>query len=102
MMMYNLFADGFYLVVWGIVLAGSVILLRRGYASAAVSMLLGAAVVLLMGLLNLLMAIPVALRWPGGIGPAKMMMMAGLISTVGMFLFALGFLQLARMTKREG
>ena len=102
MLTYGLLVQTFHLIVWGIVLIGSVILLRRGYASAAVSMLLGSAIALLMGLLNLVMTIPMVFTSIQGIGPAKVMMMARLISAVGLFLFALGFLQLARMAKREG
>jgi cytochrome oxidase assembly protein ShyY1 len=106
MFIFNLLVQAFRLLVWGMVLAGSVILLRRGYVSAAVSMILGAAIVLVMGLLNLVMTIPMTMSMVytsiQGAGPARVMMMAGLIATVGMFLFALGLLQLARMTKREG
>jgi len=102
MMGYSLAIQAFHVVVWAILLAGSVVLLRRGYASAAVSMLLGAAITLLTGLLNLLMTIPMVFTSSAGVYPAKIMIMGGLVSAVGMFLFALGFWQLARTTKREG
>ena len=102
MLMFSLFVQVFHGVVWGMVLAGSVILLRRGYASAGVSMFFGAAIALLMGLLNVFMTTLMMLGVPHGVGPGKIMMMAGLASAVGLFLFALGFLQLARMIKREG
>ncbi len=102
MLTYSFFVRAFALIVWSVVFAGSLILLRRGYASAAVSMLLGAAIALLMGLFNLVMTIPTVLVSARGVNSGKIMMMTGLISLVGMFLFALGFLQFARMTKREG
>jgi hypothetical protein len=57
-------------------------------------MILGAAIVLIMGLLNLVMTIPMTMSLvytsTQGVGPARVMMMAGLMSTVGTFLSALG------------
>lgn len=102
MTMYTVFIGPFYVVAWGVVFAGSAILLRRGYASAAVSMLLGSAISLLITLLNMLMTMRTMYRWIREIGSERITMMTGLISAVGMLLFALGFLQLARMVKREG
>ncbi len=99
---YSLILQALYVVAWIILLVGSVVLLRRGYASAAVSMLLGAAIASLMTIFSLCVTVCLAAGWFRGTYPSKMMMLAGLVSVVGLFLFALGFLQLARMTRREG
>lgn len=100
---YFIFSQAFYLVTWLMVVTGSVVFLRRGYASAAVSTLLGAAVMVLTGALNLLLMVgPLVFIWSRGHDHSRYMMVIGLLSAVGMFLLALGFLQLARMTKREG
>ncbi len=102
MLVLSTILQALHIVVWIIVLVGSVVLLRRGYASAAVSMLLGAAIAMLMVVVNLsFMAVQVS-GWVRGVDLGKMMMMVALVSVVGSFLFALGFLQLARTIRREG
>ncbi len=103
MTIYGLLPYASSLIVWSIVLVGSVILLRRGYAAAAVPMLLGVAIVLAMGLLNLLMMTLVMLgSAQQGTARGRIMMITWLGSIVGIFLFSLGFLHLALTTKREG
>ena len=102
MLGYSLILQALHIVAWVIVLVGSAVLLRRGYASAAVSMLLGAGVAMLMATVGLLFTACQATGWIRGIDLSKMMMLVGLVSVVGLFLFALGFLQLARTIKREG
>jgi hypothetical protein len=105
MMTFGVVLQACHLVVWMIVLAGSIVFLRRGYAIAAVSTLLGACIALLMGALNLfLMTWPFMFRWARQYraDASRFMMVVGLASAVGMFLFALGFWQLARTTRREG
>jgi hypothetical protein len=101
MLGYSLILQALHAVVWTIVLVGSVVLLRRGYASAGVSMLLGSAVAMLMAAVNLSFIACQTFGWVRGINLSKMTMMVGLVSVVGFFLFALGFLQLARTIKRE-
>jgi len=102
MISFSLILQALHLVVYIIMLVGSVVLLRRGYASAAVSMLLGAAVAMLMATVNLSFTACQAFRLVRGINLSQMMMMVGLASVVGSFLFALGFLQLTRTIGREG
>jgi hypothetical protein len=91
------------MALWLMLVAGSVVFLRRGYASAAVSTLLGASVMVLTGTLNLLILIgPLVFKWDPGRARSRFMVLTELAWHVGLFLFALGFLQLARMTRREG
>ncbi len=102
MVAYSLILQTVHIVVWIILLIGSVVLLRRGYASAAISMLLGAAVAMLTATGNLLFTACQITGWIRGIDLSKMMTLVWLASLVGWFLFAIGFLQLARTVKREG
>ena len=102
MLIYSLISQALHIGVWIIMLIGSVVLLRRGYASAAVSMLFGAAISVLMAAVSLSFTAGLASGWFRGSYPSNMMMLVGLASIVGLFLFALGFLQLAMTIKREG
>ena len=101
MLDFSFILQTLHLVAWIIILAGSVALLRRGHANAAVSMLLGAVTAMLMATVNLLFLACQTFRWVRDVNLGKMMVMVGLVSVVGLFLFALGFLQLARTIKRE-
>ena len=101
MLVFSLSLQARHILVWVIVLIGSVALLRRGYASAAISMLFGAAIAGLMATVNLSFTACQITGWIRGTNLSKMTMMAALASVVGSFLFALGFLQLARTVKRE-
>jgi hypothetical protein len=102
MISLSLILQALHLVAYIIMLVGSAVLLRRGYASAAVSMLLGAAVAMLMAIVNLVFMVCQMTRWIRGMNLSEMMIMVALIAVVGSLLFALGFLQLALMTRREG
>jgi hypothetical protein len=100
-MLYGLFIQFCYLAIWSIVLAGGVILLRRGCAHSAMSVLLGAGILLLMEVLSILMMV---LRHVGVMeGPAmsRVSQLLWVPQLLGGFLFALGFLQVARQTQRE-
>jgi hypothetical protein len=101
MLDFSLILQTFHLVAWIIILVGSVALLRRGHASAGASMLLGAVTAILMATVNLSFLACQTFGWVRDVNLGKMMVMVGLVSVVGLFLFALGFLQLARTIKRE-
>jgi uncharacterized membrane protein len=101
MLHFSLIIQALHLAAWVIMLIGSAALLRRGYASAGASMFIGAAAVMLMAIVNLAFFACQAYGWVAGIDLGKMMVMVGLVSAVGLFLFALGFVQLARTVRRE-
>lgn len=101
MTIYYLLVQLLYVLIWTVLLAGSAIFLRRGYAGGAVSALLGAAIALLGALLHLLMTVSVMLGHAKVFASQRVVIALGIPSLAGILLFALGFLQLARTTKRE-
>jgi len=102
MLIYSLISQALHIAVWIIVLIGSVVLLRRGYASTAISMVFGAAITVFMAVVSLSFTAGLASGWLRGSDPSTTWMMVGLASVVGLFLFAIGFLQLALTIRREG
>ena len=102
MLIFSFILQALHIFVWILVLVGSILLLRRGYTSAGISMFLGAAIAGLMATVNLSFAACQVTGWIKGVDVSRMMMMVGLASAVGSFLFALGFLQLTRTIGREG
>jgi len=101
MLVFSLILQALHAIVWVIILIGSAVLLRRGYASAAVSMLLGAAIAALMTTVNLMLTTCQVTGWIRVVNASKMMMIGGLATAVGLFLFALGFMQLALAARRQ-
>lgn len=91
-----------YLAVWGMVFAGGVILLRRGHADSAMPVLLGAGILVLMQILTLGMMLLQTQGLIGGLATSKVYQILWAPQLAGGFLFAFGFLGLARTTIREG
>ncbi len=100
-MLYLLICQLGYLVIWGITIIGSVIFLRRGWTSGAMSALFGSGILMVMQILWLVI---MALQRAGaveGLSAARMYQVMCVPQLLGGFLFALGFLQLARATRRD-
>lgn len=91
-----------YLAVWGTVFAGGVILLRRGHTDGAMPVLFGTGVLVLMEILTLGMMLRQARGLIGGLAASRIYQILRVPQLAGGFLFAFGFLRLARTTKREG
>jgi len=87
-----------YLVVWGIVFVGGVIFLRRGQTNGAVPVLFGSSILMLMQILYLAIMTLTRAGALEGLAVARMYQVMWVPQLVGGFLFALGFLQLARTT----
>jgi hypothetical protein len=96
-MLYSLFIQLSYLVAWSIVLAGAVVLLRRGRTIGTVPILFGAAISILMECFWVLV-VSGAIRMNDSVGMHRVTWIPQLL---GMFFFAVGFLQLARATRKE-
>lgn len=90
-----------YLAVWGTVFAGGVILVRRGQADGAMPVLLGAGILVLMQILTLCMMLLQSWSLIEAPAASKMYQVMWVPQLAGGFLFAFGFLHLARTTKRE-
>jgi hypothetical protein len=101
-MLHTYFIQLGYLAVWGTVLAGGVILLRRGYANGAMPVLFGTGVLVLLQILTLCMMLLQARGLIAGLAAARIYQILWVPQLAGGFLFAFGFLHLARTTKREG
>ena len=87
-----------YLAVWGMVFAGGVILLRRGYADGAMPVLFGTGVLVLIQILTLGMMLLQARGLIEGLTAARIYQVLWVPQLAGGFLFAFGFLRLARTT----
>lgn len=101
-MLHILISQLGYLAVWSIAFAGGVIYLRRGRTNGAIPVLFGSGILILMQILYLAV---ITLTWVGamaGLAGSRMYQVMWVPQLVGGFLFALGFLQLARATKQEG
>jgi hypothetical protein len=90
-----------YFAIWSIVFAGGMIFLRRGQTTGAMPVLFGAGILVLMEVLYILVMI---LTWAGvmdAVAGSRMYQVMWVPQLAGGFLFALGFLQLARASRRE-
>ena len=90
-----------YLVVWGLAFIGGVIFLRRGWTSGAMSVLFGSGILVLMQILYLAIMMLQRAGALEGLAAARMYQVMWVPQLLGGFLFALGFLQLARATQRD-
>ena len=91
-----------YLAVWSLVFAGGVIFLRRGRTNGAMSVLFGSGILMLMQIFYLAI---MTLTRAGAIerlAGSRLYAVMWVPQLLGGFLFALGFLQLARAAKQEG
>jgi len=91
-----------YLALWGIVFAGGVILLRRGYTDGAMPVLFGTGVLVLLQILTLSLMLLQAWGLIQGLAASRIYQILWVPQLAGGFLFAFGFLHLARTMKREG
>jgi len=99
-MWLNVLTQLFHVAVWLAVVIGSVIFLRRGYSGGAVSTLIGAVIMMFMGLFHTGMTVLIALRvFQNYPGLPSIFTLLQIPHLVGMILFAAGFLQLARATR---
>jgi hypothetical protein len=85
-----------YLVVWSMVLAGGVIFLRRGRTGGALSVLFGTAILVLIEILYLAILVLTRTGAMEGVAGSRLYQVMWVPQLLGGFLFALGFLQLAR------
>ncbi len=90
-----------YLLVWSIVFAGGVIFLRRGRTSGAMSVLFGTGILVLIEILYLAIMALTRTGVMEGLAGSRIYRVMWVPQLLGGFLFALGFLQLAR-TARQG
>jgi len=97
-MVFMVFTQVLYAAAWIIVIAASVIFLQRGYGSGAISTLLGAAIMLLSHAFHTFMAALIMLHVIQGYHGRYSAFIMQIPPLLGMLLFAVGFLQLARET----
>ena len=90
-----------HLAVWGIAFIGGVIFLRRGWTSGAMSVLFGSGILMVMQVLYLAIMGLQQARALEGLAASRMYQVMWVPQLLGGFLFALGFLQLARATQRD-
>jgi hypothetical protein len=100
-MLYLLISQLGHLAVWGIAFLGGVIFLRRGWTSGAMSVLFGSGILVVMQVLYLVLMTLQQARALEGLTASRMYQVMWVPQLVGGFLFALGFLQLARATQRD-
>jgi hypothetical protein len=100
-MLYGLFVQFCYLVIWGIVFAGGVVLLRRGRTNSAMSVLFGAGILLLVEVLSIVMMLLMRAGMMQGLAASRVYQIVWVPQVLGAFLFALGFLQVARTAGPE-
>ena len=91
-----------YLLIWSIVFAGGVIFLRRGRTSGAMSVLFGTGILVLIEVLYLVIMALTRTGAMDGVAGSRLYRIMWVPQLLGGFLFALGFLQLARAAKQEG
>ncbi len=90
-----------YLVIWSIVFAGGMIFLQRGRTNGAMSVLFGSGILILMQILYLALMMLQRAGAIEGLAASRVYRVMWVPQLLGGFLFALGFLQLARTTQRE-
>jgi hypothetical protein len=90
-----------YLAIWSIVFTGGMVLLRRGRTDGAVPVLLGAGILVLMVILYLVTMVLTRTGAMDAVAGSRMYQVMWVPQLAGGFLFAFGFLHLARTTKRE-
>ena len=90
-----------YLAVWGTVFAGGVILVRRGQTDGAMPVLFGTGILVLMEILYLVTMVLTRTGAMDAVAGSRMYQVMWVPQLAGGFLFAFGFLHLARTTKRE-
>ena len=100
-MLYILITQFAYLVVWAMVFAGGVILLRRGQTNIAMPILFGSGILILIQGLYITTMVLTQAGAIDAVAGARMYRVMWVPQVLGAFLFALGFLQLARTTRRE-
>jgi len=91
-----------YLAIWGITFAGGLIFLRRGRTHGALSVLFGSAILLLIDAFYIAIMFLTRTRVMEAMAGAKMYQVVWVPQLLGGFLFAFGFLQLARASRSEG
>ena len=87
--------------MWSIVLASGVIFLRRGRTNGAKPVLFGSGILVLMQILYLAIMALTRAGAMRGLAGSRMYQVMWVPQLLGGFLFALGFLQLARTTQPE-
>jgi hypothetical protein len=100
-MLHMLISQLGYLAIWSIALTGGVIYLRRGWTNGAMSVLFGSGILILMQVLYLAIMVLTRTGAMEGLAGSRLYRIMWVPQLAGGFLFALGFLQLARTTKRE-
>jgi hypothetical protein len=100
-MLYILISQLGYLAVWSLVFAGGVILLRRGRTNSAMSVLFGSGILMLMQIFYLGIMMLTRAGVIERLAGSRLYAVMWVPQLLGGFLFALGFLQLARATPRE-
>ncbi len=95
-MLHILISQLGYLAVWSIVFVGGTIFLRRGRTNGAMSVLFGSGILMLVEILYLAILTLTRTGAMEGLAGSRLYRMMWVPQLVGGFLFALGFLQLAR------
>ena len=98
-MLYILISQLGYLAVWSIAFAAGVIFLRRGRTNGAMSVLFGSGIMMLMQILYLAITTLTRTGAMEGLAASRLYQVMWVPQLLGGFLFALGFLQLARTTE---
>jgi hypothetical protein len=90
-----------YLAIWGIILAGGLIALRRGRTDGAMAVLFGAGLQVLLEVLTLGMMVLQTRHMIEPVAAARISRVVWVPQLVGGFLFALGFLRLVKAMRRD-
>lgn len=90
-----------YLTVWSITFAAGLIFLRRGRTNGAMLVLFGSGILVLMQILYLAIHVLTQTGAMDGLAGARLYRVMWVPQLLGGFVFAFGFLQLARTVKQE-
>ena len=91
-----------YLAIWSMVLTAALIFLRRGRTNGAMSVLFGTSILILIQILYLAILALTRTGAVDGVAGSRIYQVMWVPQLLGGFLFAIGFLQLARTARQEG
>jgi hypothetical protein len=90
-----------YLAIWSVAFAAGLIFLRRGRTTGPMSVLFGSGILMLMQVLYITIMMLQRAGAVEGLAASRLYRIMWVPQLVGGFLFALGFLQLARTTEER-